>query len=248
MLRLYYSPVACSLASHIALEEAGAEYEAIEVFARRGDTQSPEFLAVNPKGFVPVLITDRGTISESTAILTYIAQSFPNAHLLPSDDPFGVAQVTSFNAFLATAVHIAYRTISRPRIFADGEVAQAAMRAKAPEMLARYFGLVEDQLSDGRPWIHGDRYTTSDPYLFVYASYLSWGDRGNPADFPLVMAHRERVLARPATLAMENIEDPARYGQGQEVLPLDSDEVQQAMANASADAEIHYGRARTVLT
>lgn len=232
MLRFYYSPVSCSLASHIALEEAGADYEGIEAIARRGDTQSPAFRAVNPKGFVPVLITDRGTISESTAILTYIAQTYPQAGLLPSNDPFGAAQVTAFNAFLATAVHVTYRTISRPRIFADGEIAQAALRAKVPEMLTQYFGLVENQLADGRPWIHGDRYSTSDPYLFIYASYMYWGDRGNPGDFPLVMAHRQRVLARPATqraLELENMVDPALYSQGREVIPLDSMEAQAAM-------------------
>jgi glutathione S-transferase len=212
MLKLYYIPAACSLASHIALTEAGAEFEAQEIDYSRGDHKSPEFLKLNPKGFVPILLTDRGPITENAAILLYIAMAFPKAGIYPSDDPFGFARVQEFNTFLASSVHVTYRHISRPRLFADGPEAKAALRAKVPEMVHRYFGLIEDKLSDGRTWVHGARYTTSDPYLFVYSSYLQWGDRGDASRFPLVRAHRERVLARPATqeaLSAEGIPDPA---------------------------------------
>jgi glutathione S-transferase len=124
--------------------------------------------------FVPVLVADRCIITENTAILLYIAQTFPDSGLLPSNDAFGMAVVTSFNTFLASSVHITYRHLSMPRLFADGEVPHAALAAKVPEMLTQHFGLIEQQLSDGRPWIHGDRYTVSDPYLFVYSSHLFW--------------------------------------------------------------------------
>ncbi|MFM9981822.1 MAG: glutathione S-transferase N-terminal domain-containing protein, partial [Burkholderiales bacterium] len=79
MLKLFYSPGACSLASHIALEEAGAPYELMRLNFKADDQRKPEYLKVNPKGRVPALVTDRGTLTESPAILAYIAQTFPAA-------------------------------------------------------------------------------------------------------------------------------------------------------------------------
>jgi glutathione S-transferase len=212
MLKLYYIPAACSLASHIALLEARADFEVEEIDYARGDHRDPKFLKLNPKGFVPVLLTDQGPITENVAILLYVAMTFPHAGLYPSSDPYGFARVLEFNTFLSASVHVTYRHISRPRLFADGPEAAAALRAKVPEMVHRYFGLIEDKFRDGRTWVHGERYSVSDPYLFVYSSYLQWGDRGDPDRFPRVRAHRERVLARAATqraLEAEGIPDPA---------------------------------------
>ena len=96
MLRLFYSTGSCALASHIALEEAGAEYEAIRMDLRAGDQHKPEFLDLNPKGRVPALVTNLGVLTENLSILAYIAQSFPDAQLAPSD-PFGFGQVQAFN-------------------------------------------------------------------------------------------------------------------------------------------------------
>lgn len=225
-MKFFYIPGACSVASHIALEECGADYECIAVDVFRGDTRRPEFLAISPRGFVPVLQTDEGAITENTAILAYLAQSFPDARLVPSPTPFGVAQVTSFNSFLATTVHITLRHFSRPRMFADGEVAHAALRAKVPEMLNYYFGIIEDMMKDGRPFVHGDQYTVSDPYLFIYTSYLHWPtDRCDLNAIPNVLAHRERILERPATqraLKLENIPDPALIGDEASKVVLDA--------------------------
>jgi glutathione S-transferase len=210
MLKLYYIPNACSMACHIALEEAGAEYEGVAMDYMRGDHLTPDYLKINPKGFVAALLTDKGAISENAAILAYIAQAFPEANLAPRD-PFGFGQVQAFNIFLSSAVHITYRHLSKPMLFADGEVARAALKAKVPEMVHKYYGLIEKQLADGRPWIHGEQYTISDPYLFMYTSYLEHGDRGNRELFPLARAHRKRVLARPATqaaIAAEGHGDP----------------------------------------
>lgn len=212
MLRLYYIPGACSIAPHIVLEESGAEFEPVPVDFYAGDQRKPEFLRLNPKAFVGVLITDRGAISENAAIMAYVAQAFPEAGLAPTD-PYDFAQVQAFNLFLASAVHIAYRHLSKPTLFADGPDMAKALAAKVPKLVHRYFGMIEAQLADGREWVHGDRWTISDPYLFVYASYLQRGDRGDPDRFPLVRAHRERVLARPATqrvLDREGLGDPGR--------------------------------------
>jgi glutathione S-transferase len=218
MQRFFYIAGACSVAPHIVLEESGSAFEAVAIDYYAGDHRKPEFLKLNPKGFVAVLLTDQGPISENAAIMAYVAQACPEAKLAPSD-PFRWAQVQSFNIFLASAVHITYRHLSRPTLFADGPEAAAALAAKVPEMTHKYFGMIEQQLADGRTWIHGDQFTISDPYLFIYASYLQRGDRGDPDRFPLVRAHRERVLARPATqrvLAREGKGDPgARRPAGQ---------------------------------
>src|SRR6201997_1402757 len=103
MYQLYYAPGTCALASHIALEEAGADYKAERLDFKANQQQSPEYLKINAKGRVPALVTDKGVITETPAILAYIAQMFPQAHLAPTD-PFAFAQVQSFNNYLcATA-------------------------------------------------------------------------------------------------------------------------------------------------
>lgn len=237
MLKFYYIAGACSVAPHIVLEESGADYKEVAIDYQAGDHRKPEFLKLNPKGFVGVLITDRGPISENPAIMAYVAQAYPEAKLAPTD-PYDFAQVQSFNMFLSSAVHVTYRHLSRPTLFADGPEAAKALAAKVPEMTHKYFGMIEQQLSDGREWIHGDTWTISDPYLFIYTSYLQRGDRGDPEAFPLARAHRERVLARPATqrvLARENKGDPgARRPEGQALRIADWDKADQQKAGAAA--------------
>ena len=100
MFRLYYAPGTCALATHIALEEAGAPYEAVLVDFRSQNQRSPEYLAVNPKGRVPALITESGTLTETPALLLFVAQRFPAAELAPLADPFALAQVQEFNSYL----------------------------------------------------------------------------------------------------------------------------------------------------
>src|SRR5947209_2730325 len=97
MYKLYYAPGTCALASHIALEEAGADYSAVRLDFKANQQQSPEYLKVNPKGRVPALVTDKGVLTETPAILAYIAQTFPNAKLAPTDDAFAFAQAQAFN-------------------------------------------------------------------------------------------------------------------------------------------------------
>ena len=86
-MKLFYSTGSCALASHIALEEAGADYEAVRISLKDGDQRKPEYLTLNPKGRVPVLVTDGGVLTENVAILAFVAQSYPAAKLAPLDDP-----------------------------------------------------------------------------------------------------------------------------------------------------------------
>jgi glutathione S-transferase len=195
MMRLFYSLGSCSLASHIALEEAAADYEAVRMNVRAFDQRKPEYLAINPKGRVPALVTDQGVLTETAAILAYVAQAHPRAGLAP-EDPWGFAQMQSFNAYLATTVHVAHAHRHRGYRWADEESSFEDMRRKVPQTMTECFDLIEAELFKG-PWVLGEQYTVSDGYLFTIADWLE-GDSVDPTRFPRVYDHRERVRARPA--------------------------------------------------
>ena len=197
MLKLFYAPGACSLASHIALEEAGVDYEIARLDLAKGDQAKPEYKAVNPKGKVPALATDRGVLTENPAILAYIAQSYPAAALAPTD-PFAFAEFQAFNMWLSSSVHVIFGHAFRPGRWADGDEAAAAIKAKVPHSLEEQFAQVEDRLADGRPWVHGEAFTASDGYLLVFSRWFARDGMGDWRRFERVSAHRERVQARPA--------------------------------------------------
>ena len=196
MFKLYYAPGTCALATHIALEEAGAPYEAALVDFRTQNQRSPEYLAVNPKGRVPALVTESGTLTETPALLLFVAQRFPAAELAPLADPFALAQVQEFNSYLCSTVHVAHAHRMRGTRWADDDAAIEAMKRKTPSNVTECFGLIEDKLLKG-PWVIGDRYTICDPYLFTLASWIE-GDGVDTSKLPRVMEHRRRMLARPA--------------------------------------------------
>lgn len=200
MLELYFAKGSCSLASHIALEEAGAAYKLERVDLGAGAQRKPDYLKVNPKGRVPALLTDKGIITENPAILAYVAQTFPDANLGALADSYAFGVMQAFNSFLASSVHVAFAHDRRPQRYADGEAAAQAMRAQAPVALAEYFGLIQDRFADGRPFVMGDQYTVADPYLFVFERWLK-GGLGNLTDYPAVAAHHARVAERPAVKA-----------------------------------------------
>jgi glutathione S-transferase len=207
MLKLFYAPNACSLAPHIALNEAGAEYEAVKVDTANGEQRSAAYLAINPKARVPSLATDRGILTEVPVLLGFIARTFPKAELAPVDG-FEFFEMQSFNTYLASTIHITFAHIFRPERYADSDAAKADMRAKAPKSLIEQFQLVEDRLSDGREWVHGDKYSVSDPYLYVFARWFARDGVGDITSLPRIAAHRARMQERPAvklTLEQEGL-------------------------------------------
>ncbi len=196
MLKLYYATGTCALASHIALEEAGAEYSTVRINFATTEQRSPEYLAINPKGRVPSLVTDRGILTETPAMLAFIAQSFPQAKLAPLDDPFRFAEVQAFNSYLCSTVHVAHAHKMRGHRWVDDPAAMEAMKQKVPQTMADCFALIESKMFRG-PWVMGESYTICDPYLFTIAQWLE-GDSVDPARFPKVKAHRDRMPERPA--------------------------------------------------
>jgi glutathione S-transferase len=195
MLTLYYAPRTCSLATHIALAQAGADYATRRVDFSRSEQRSPEFLQINPNGRVPALATDRGVLTETPALLMYVAQSFPAARLAPLDDPFALAQVQSFNSYLCSTVHVAHAHRFRGQRWADEPEAIAAMQKKVPQNMAACFELIESSLLKG-PWVLGDTYSISDIYLFTIAQWLE-GDGVDLQRFPKAAALQQRMAEDP---------------------------------------------------
>jgi glutathione S-transferase len=195
MLTFYYAANTCSLASHIALEDSGAEYELVRIDFGKTEQQSPTYLAVNPKARVPALATPRGVLTETPAILAFIAQSFPGAGLAPLADAFAFAELQSFNSYLCSTVHVAHAHRVRGYRWADEPSSFADMQRKVPKSVGACFELIERELFRG-PWVMGDAYSIADPYLFTLAQWLE-ADGVDPARFPRVAAHRARMAERP---------------------------------------------------
>jgi len=196
MWTLFHSPGSCALASFIALEEAGAPYRVQRVDFGAAEQRSPAYLEINPKGRVPALATERGILTETPAILGFIAESVPAAGLLPLGDPWAVAQAQSFNAYLCATVHVNHAHGRRAARWTDDAAAQAALARHVPVTMAAAFALIEAGMLQG-PWVLGDRYSVCDPYLFTIASWLE-GDGVPLASLPRVAAHAERMRQRPA--------------------------------------------------
>jgi glutathione S-transferase len=198
MLKLYYAPHTCALASHIALEEAGATYETVRMSFQSADQKKSGYTNINPKARVPSLVTDKGVLTETPAILAFIAQSHPQAKLAPIADPFAFAQVQAFNSYLCSTVHIAHAHRMRGYRWVDAadEAALKAMQKKVPQSVGECFSLIEREMLAG-PWVMGDAYTVCDAYLFTLAQWLE-ADGVDLAKLPRVLEHRQRVAERPA--------------------------------------------------
>jgi glutathione S-transferase len=196
MFKFYYAPGTCALASHIALQEAGAPYEAERLDFKINQQNSPEYLDINPKGRVPSLVTDRGVLTETPAMLAFIAQSFPKAKLAPLDDAFEFARVQAFNSYLCSTVHVNHAHKGRGARWATEETSFADMKRKVPQSVGASFALIERNMLKG-PWVMGESYTICDPYLFTLSNWLD-GDSVDITTLPKVAAHYKRMLERPA--------------------------------------------------
>jgi glutathione S-transferase len=195
MLTLYYAPGTCALASHLALEFSGAPYDSVRLDFKQQQQRSPEYLRVNPKGRVPALATDRGVLTETPALLQYIAQSFPAAKLAPVDDPFQLAKVNEFNSYLASTVHVNHAHKGRGYRWVDAEdtAALEAMKKKVPQTMGESFALIEEKMLQG-PWVLGQQMSTSDLYLYTIGTWLE-GDGVDVKRFPKVADLMQRLNA-----------------------------------------------------
>jgi glutathione S-transferase len=204
MITLYYTAHTCSLASHIALEDAGAEYELRRIDFATTEQQSPEYLKINPKARVPAMVTERGILTETPAMLAFIAQSYPEAKLAPLDDPFAFAEIQAFNSYLCSSLHVAHAHRMRGHRWASEESSFEDMRRKVPETVSAGFEVIEKEMFKG-PWVMGETYTIADPYLFTIAQWME-KDGVDPGRFPKVADHRARMAERANVKAAIEVE------------------------------------------
>jgi glutathione S-transferase len=198
MLKLYYSTGACSLAPHILLEETGEPYEAELVSINAGKTRSPEYLAINPKGRVPALVTREGEIlTEVPAIAWYIAAGAATIKLLPQGG-LPLARCFEWFNWLSGTVHTsAFGAYWRAHRFLEDEKLYPPLQQKGRKNILEHFAYIESKLK-GRSWAVGQAYTAVDAYLGVF---YRWGGRiglDMRADYPGWTAHAERLMERPA--------------------------------------------------
>ncbi len=203
---LYYSPGACSLVAHIALEESGSPFEAIRVTIAKGEHLTEHFLRISRHGRVPALGTENGVITENIAILNLLAALRSADGSVPLEDPFRAARCNELLGWFASSVHISFAQLWRAERFTSDQSLHAGIQAGGREMLNRQFAEIEDLCSD--EWIVPGSFTAADSYLLTF---FRWGRRigEDMARFPRWSALIERVLERPAVrraLAREGLE------------------------------------------
>lgn len=198
MLRLHHAPMACSLASRFALAEAALPHEIAIVRTSRGENRTPAYLAINPRGKVPALETERGVLTESTAILPYIADLAPAAGLIPGE-PFARAQAQAWLSYLSSTVHAAYTGLIRAEAFEGCD--PDAIRAVHLQRLAEALGFVDAHLV-GRDWLL-DAFSVCDLYLLVFALWRAApAAAGRLPPLPNLDAFQQRLLSRPVLAAI----------------------------------------------
>ena len=197
MLNLFIGGIgSCALASHIALEEAGADYTVTRLNFKAGEQKKSDYLKINPKARVPALVTDKGVITETPAILLYIAQTHPMAKLAPAD-PFDVAHMQDFNSYLCSTVHPHHAHGIRGARWSNDPAVIEGLKVNVPANLRECFKLIEDSYLKG-PWVLGEQFSVADIYLYTLATWLE-DDKVDINTLPKIKQHRERVAARPAT-------------------------------------------------
>ncbi len=189
-MKLYYSPGACALASHIALEESGLPFDLQKVDLKQGEQKTPDYLAINPAGSTPALVTDDGVLTENAVIMAWVAKSAP--HLTPEPGSFAFWKMQAFNGYLASSLHPALSRLlfARPPL-------EGAARAAALDVALAKFGVIEDSLYK-TPWAMGESYTVADGYLYVFCRWGRTNSLLDPARFPALNAHIEKMQERPA--------------------------------------------------
>lgn len=192
--RLYMAPHTCALASHLALAAAGCDFELVHVDMASGAQKSDDYRKLNPKMRVPTLIAPQGALTETPAILAYVAALAPDRELMPSD-PWLYAEAQAFNAYLCSTVHVAHAHRMRGTRWADDPAAIEAMMRKVPQSVTSAFEVIEERLLRG-PYVMGERYGVCDMYLFTLAQWLE-ADGVDLAMLPRTVAHRTMMAGRP---------------------------------------------------
>jgi glutathione S-transferase len=194
-IKLYYAPGACSMASHICLEELGIPYQTHRVNTAQGEQRTPAYLAINPRGRVPAVVVDGKVITENVGIMSFFGGGYGQGKVWPKDT-WHQGMLVSTMAWLSNTVHPAYGHLFRPERYVDDEAAKEAVKAKARESFLGYLKEIDGLLA-GRKWTIGNHYTVADGYLLVF---YRWANRQQMPVKSLANYSRlmQEVMGRPA--------------------------------------------------
>ena len=188
------------MAAHIALEEAGALVETVPVLMSKGENRTPRYLAIHPRGLVPVLEIRGERLTEVVAILLHIARRWPSSALLPAAGSIKEARALELAVWLTNTMHIAYGCLWRPsRTVADSEIAKI-VAAEAPARIQALNVEIESKFEDGRRFAVGEDHTLADPLLLVFYRWANQIGLEAPALYPAWTAWAKRMEQRPAVM------------------------------------------------
>lgn len=201
-MKFYYAPKTISVATAVMLEETDLSYEGIKVDFANQEQTSPEYLAINPKGRVPSIVTDAGILTETGAILEYLATQAPDKVTLPTD-PWAAAQLRSVMYYLASTFHVNHGHLRRGHRWANEESSFRDMAAKVPETMAASARFIEENCALS-PFVMGGALTPADPWLFAICTWLD-GDGVDIRNTPKLAAHFDMMNARPSVAAVRKM-------------------------------------------
>ena len=193
MVRLYFAPGSIAVASAITLYEAGVDFEPVLVDFASGEQTKADYHKVNPKGRVPALATDQGVLTETGAVLDYIATLAPDKHLVPSD-PFRAAKMREVMYYLASTMHVNHAHKARGYRWADQDSSFRDMAAKVPETMTTSCAHIETNCLQS-PFVLGSDISLADPYLFTICNWVT-GDGVDLSQFPEISAFMRAMDAR----------------------------------------------------
>jgi len=198
-MQLYYAPRTISVAVAIALEEAGLEYEAVKLDFAGGEQTKPAYKQINPKGRVPALVVDGGILTETGALLEFVAAKAPEAGLVPTD-PVLAARMREVMFYLASTMHVNHAHKLRGHRWADRKSSWKDMKDKVAQTMTASCTYISSNGLRG-PFVLGEAFSLADAYLFVVCSWLE-GDGVDVSVFPKIVAFREAMEARPSVQAV----------------------------------------------
>ena len=198
-MQLYFAPRTISVAVAIALEEARLEYEAIRLDFAEAEQTKPAYKQINPKGRVPALVVDGGILTETGALLDYVATVAPEAGLVP-DDPVMAARMREVMYYLASTMHVNHAHKLRGPRWADKKASWKDMKDKVPQTMTASCEYISSNGLRG-PFVLGEAFSLADAYLYVVCSWLE-GDGVDVPAFPKILAFREAMEARASVQAV----------------------------------------------
>ncbi len=193
-MKLYYSPGACSLSPHIALEEAGLKYEALAAPTKTHKlADGTDYYTINPLGYVPLLVLDDGSqLREGPAIVQYIADQVPAKNLAPANGTMARYRLQEWLTFIGTELHKGFSPLFSPATPDD-------LKTAARDRLAGRLKWVDGELA-GKQYLMGDAFSVADPYLFTVTNWAA-PTGVDLSGYSNLLAFRARMAARPAVVA-----------------------------------------------